>query len=92
MVSLLADEGGYLDQLPPDVPTMLALCGMNEVQDSIGLFDFVDRAMQHPRLPITVFCETTGEQPSFRTGCRQETQDDAQEGTDPEPGPESGNE
>lgn len=71
-LELLLGPGGYLAQVPEGVPAMLALTGMAEVTDSIGLFDFVGRAMENPRLPITVFCEASGEEPSFRTGCRQE--------------------
>ena len=71
-LALLKEPGGYMAQVPDDVPALLGLAGMGEVDDSIGLFGFVDRAMTDPRLPITVFCETSGEQPSFRTGCRLE--------------------
>lgn len=77
LLDLLVQPGGYLDQVPASVPAVLAVAGMGEVADSIGLFDFVDRAMQHPRLPITVFCETEGERPGIRAGCRLE---------EPEPG------
>lgn len=72
ITELLRAPGGYLDQLPPDVPAILALSGMAEVVDSIGLFEFVGKAMEDSRLPITLFFETSGDEPSFRTGCRQE--------------------
>jgi probable selenium-dependent hydroxylase accessory protein YqeC len=74
-LEMLLGPGGYLAQVPPGVPALLALTGMAEVADSIGLFDFVGKAMENPRLPITLFCETTGDEPSFRTGCRQEPQE-----------------
>ncbi len=73
ILELLRGDGGYLDQVPEDVPTILALGGMAEVVDSIGLFDFVGKAMEDPRLPISLFFETSGDEPSFRTGCRQES-------------------
>lgn len=72
LLALLLGDHGYLAQVPPEVPTVLAVAGMAGVDDGIGLFDFVGRAMQEPRLPLVLFCETGGENPSFRTGCRQE--------------------
>ena len=75
LLAVLLEPGGYLGQVPPHVPAMLAVAGMSQVDDSIGLFDFVGRAMAHPRLPLTLFCETSGEEPSFRTGCRREDQE-----------------
>ncbi|MFT5232937.1 MAG: putative selenium-dependent hydroxylase accessory protein YqeC [Candidatus Krumholzibacteriia bacterium] len=53
---ILNGSGGYLDQLPANVPTVLALAGVNDQPDSIGLFEFVGAAMEHPRLPLVVFC------------------------------------
>ena len=72
LLALLQEPGGYLEQVPEGVPALLAMAGMGQVEDSIGLFDFVGRAMAHPRLPLTLFCETGGEQPSFRAGFRVE--------------------
>lgn len=74
LLALLLGEGGYLDQVPRGVPVLLALAGMGEVDDGIGLFDFVGRAMGEARLPLVLFCETGPESPSYRTGCRQELQ------------------
>ncbi len=74
-LGLLLESQGYLAQVPEGVPAMLALAGMGEVEDSIGLFEFVGKAMQDPRLPLTLFAETEGDEPSFRTGCRVESQD-----------------
>jgi probable selenium-dependent hydroxylase accessory protein YqeC len=84
-LGLLTGPGGYLDQVPPEVPVLLVLANMAEVADSVGLFDFVGRAMGHPRLPLTLLCETEGEQPSFRTGCRHE---EGAGSVNPEPGDE----
>jgi probable selenium-dependent hydroxylase accessory protein YqeC len=70
LLALLLEPGGYLAQVPGRVPVVLALAGMAEVADSIGLFDFVGRAMEHPRLPLALFGETGGEEPSFRAGYR----------------------
>jgi probable selenium-dependent hydroxylase accessory protein YqeC len=69
---LLTAEGGYLDQVPAEVPVVLALAGMGELVDSIGLFEFMSRAMAHPRIPLAMFCETSGETPSLRAVCRRE--------------------
>jgi hypothetical protein len=79
LLGMLVEKGGYLEQVPEQVPVILALMGMAEVDDSIGLFDFVGKAMMHPRLPITLFCETGGESPSFRAGCRVDSGDQAEE-------------
>jgi len=68
--SLLADEGGYLDHVPPEVPVVLVLAGMGDLADSIGLFEFMGRAMAHPRIPLALFCETSGQEPSMRAVCR----------------------
>ncbi len=72
---LLTAVGGYLDQVPPDVPRVLALTCMGDQEDSIGLFEFVAEAMKEERLPLVVFCETTGETPCFRTACRLENEE-----------------
>lgn len=72
LLALLTGPSGYLAQLPADVPALLVLAGLGEVEDSIGLFDFVGKAMEEPQLPLTVLCETSGDEPSFRTGCRLE--------------------
>ena len=72
-LALLKGTGGYLDQVPADVPIVLALTSMADQDDSIGLFDFVGKAMEEERVPLVVFCETTGETPYFRTSCRLET-------------------
>lgn len=69
-VELLAGPGGYLDQVPAGVPLVLVLAGMNDLADSIGLFDFMGKVMADPRVPLVLFCETSGEKPSFRTVCR----------------------
>ncbi len=70
-LELLIGPGGYLSQVPDDVPLVLVLAGMDDLSDSIGLFDFMGKAMAHPRIPLALFCETSGENPSFRAVCRQ---------------------
>jgi hypothetical protein len=71
-LELLAGDGGYLEQVPPDVPVVLALTGLDLQPDSVGLFDFVGRAMAHPRLPIVLFGSLTGEDAALRAVFRTE--------------------
>jgi len=78
---LLTGPGGYLARIPEDIPVVLVLAGLGEVQDSIGLFGFVGRAMTHPRVRLVTFCETGPEDISFRTACRQD--EDAAHDPDP---------
>ncbi len=73
--ALLTGEGGYLDQVPENIPCVLALTSMAAQDDSIGLFEFVSDAMKNDRLPLVLFCETTGEDPYFRTTCRLNVDD-----------------
>lgn len=70
VAGLLLGEGGYLDRVPTGVPAVLALAGLGGQPDSIGLFEFVARAMSDPRLPLVMFCETGADPPSLRTACR----------------------
>ena len=49
--------------------------GLGQQADSIGLFDFVGRAMSQVRFPLALFCDLTGDPKVIRTVCR------------PEPGP-----
>lgn len=69
---LVLGEDGYLARVPEDVPAVLALAGLGEQADSIGLFSFADRAMADPRLPLVLFCETSADPPSVRTACRDD--------------------
>lgn len=73
--TLLLEPGGYLSHLPEGVPAVLALTGMDEQQDSIGLFEFVGRAMDDPRLPVVMFCDLQADPPVLRTAFNEE--DDA---------------
>ena len=66
---LLFAEGGYLDQVPTGVPAALALTGLQDQDDSIGLFEFVGRAMDHPALPLVVFCNRVDDALVLRTAC-----------------------
>lgn len=72
---LLQEEGGYVSQVPESVPCVLALTGMDQQQDSIGLFDFVGRAMGHERLPLAMFCDLAAAPTIIRTVCRPESED-----------------
>lgn len=74
-LELLAGPGGYLDQVPPDVPTVLALTGLDLQPDSVGLFDFVGRAMAHPRLPIVLFGSLAGDDPGLKAVCREDVEE-----------------
>jgi len=71
-LALLLEPGGYLSRVPAGVPCVLALTGMGEQPDSIGLFDFVGRAMGHERLPLAMFCDLESDRPVIRTACLQE--------------------
>jgi len=71
-LDLLLEPGGYLDRVPGEVPCVLALTGMDEQPDSVGLFDFVGRAMAHERLPLTLFCDLAAAPPVIRTACNQD--------------------
>ena len=70
-LTLLQKGGGYLDRVPAGVPCVLALTGMEAQPDSIGLFDFVGRAMEDGRLPLTLFCDLSAEPPGIRTACNE---------------------
>ncbi len=69
---VITGPGGYVDQVPDDVPVLLALIGLDEQPDTIGLFDFVGRAMADPRLPIVLFGDLRSDPVSMRAVYRQE--------------------
>lgn len=68
--TLLLEPGGYLDRVPAAVPAVLALTGMDEQEDNIGLFAFCGEVMEHPRLPLVMLCAFAGETTSIRTAWR----------------------
>lgn len=72
---LLLAEGGYLDQVPAGVPSVLALAGMAEQDDSIGLFEFVGKAMVNPAFPLTMFCSLGPDGWNVRTACVEPGED-----------------
>ena len=72
-LTLLVEPGGYVSQVPEGIPCVLALTGMGEQADSIGLFAFVGRAMENPRLSLTMFCDLEGDQPVIRTAYNEES-------------------
>lgn len=67
LARLLDCEGGYLDQVPPQVPAALVMAGLADQDDSIGLFEFVGRAMENPQLPLALFCTLGPEGLAVRT-------------------------
>lgn len=79
LLTLLTGESGYLDQIPCGLPTVLVLAGMGQAQDSIGLFDFMGRAMADERIPLAVLCELAGPEVSVRTVCRRDRVGDGDE-------------
>ncbi|MFN2371480.1 MAG: hypothetical protein ABR506_10075 [Candidatus Krumholzibacteriia bacterium] len=56
--------------LPPDVPVVLALTGLQEQPDSIGLFAFTGRMMARPELAVVLFCSEGAEGLAVRACCR----------------------
>ncbi len=72
LLTLLAGPGGYLDQVPAHVPAVLALAGMSQVVDTIGMFEFMGKIMSDERVPLASLCELAGPEPSLRTVCRRE--------------------
>ncbi|MBK8165994.1 MAG: putative selenium-dependent hydroxylase accessory protein YqeC [bacterium] len=74
--ALLTAPGGYLAQVPADVPVVLVLAGLEQQPDSVGLFEFTGRAMDHPRVPLVVFCSRGEEGLVLRAACREESGDD----------------
>ncbi len=72
LAKILLDQGGYLDSVPAGVPAALVLTGLAEQPDSVGLFDFVGRAMADLRLPIVLFGDPTAAPPALRAVCRAE--------------------
>lgn len=74
--TLLTAPGGYLDHVPASVPVALVLAGLEQQPDSVGLFEFCGRAMEHPRVPLVVFCSRMGPELHLRAACREEPADD----------------
>ncbi len=66
---LLLAPAGYLAQVPEGVPAVLALGGLTEQDDSIGLFEFVGQAMAVPALPLVMFCALDGDELRIRMAC-----------------------
>ncbi len=75
LVKLLLDDGGYLAQVPAGVPAVLALTGLEEQDDSIGLFEFVGKAMDNSALPLAMFCTQGPEGLSLRTAFAERAED-----------------
>lgn len=77
LLVLLTGDGGYLDRVPRGLPTVLALGGLDQLHDSIGLFEFMGRAMADERLPLALFYQPGDGEPSLRTVCRREDREPA---------------
>jgi probable selenium-dependent hydroxylase accessory protein YqeC len=82
LLSLLTGPGGYLDHVPEGVPVVLALAGLEQQPDSVGLFDFTGRAMADPRLPLVMFCSRGEAGLAIRTACREDLCEDIGFGDD----------
>jgi probable selenium-dependent hydroxylase accessory protein YqeC len=72
-LKLLMEPGGYLSRVPEGIPCVLALTGMGEQPDSIGLFEFVGKAMDNPRLPLVMFCDLGADPSVIRTAFNEES-------------------
>jgi len=70
--------------LPPAAPIVLALTGLREQPDSIGLFGFAGRVMADPRLPVVLFCGGEDHAPAIRACCRAAAGDAPGTRSDPE--------
>jgi len=64
--SLLLADQGYLAQVPNGVPAALALTGLAEQDDAIGLFEFVGQAMAGKAVPLVMFCSREDGQTSWQ--------------------------
>jgi hypothetical protein len=51
---------------------VLALAGLEQQPDSVGLFEFTGRAMAHPRVPLVLFCSRLEDGLSLRAAWRDE--------------------
>lgn len=56
--------------LPPEVPAVLALTGLEAQPDSIGLFACTGRLMAAPPLAVVLFCSAAADGLSIRACCR----------------------
>jgi len=70
LFQLLTGESGYLARIPADVPPVLVLTQLKELEDSLGLFEFLHRVISETDVPIVVLCELGTDQPRFRTAYR----------------------
>lgn len=67
---LLTGTGGYLERIPDGVPTLLALTQLAGLQDSLGLFGFLNRIMEEAGLPLVLLGELTARPIRIRTAYR----------------------
>ncbi len=61
--------------VPTEVPVLLALVGLEDQPDSIGLFEFTGRLMARPRLPLVLFVALGEDGPAIRACCRRASDD-----------------
>jgi len=67
---LLTGSGGYLERIPEGVPTLLALTQLAGLQDSLGLFGFLNRIMEEAGLPLVLLGELADRPVRIRTAYR----------------------
>ncbi len=79
---LVFGPGGYLDRVPADVPTVVALLQMEQCVDSVGLFGFLARLMGPLGVPIVTMGDLGGGS-GLRTAYREDEEDDEDDGDDP---------
>lgn len=65
--TLLFATGGYLDQVPPAVPAVLALTHLDAQEDAVGLFEFLGQVVLNPALPLVMLCSMSSGERSIRT-------------------------
>jgi probable selenium-dependent hydroxylase accessory protein YqeC len=61
---LLTREDGYISKVPADVPMMLAFCQMDDCDDTIGLFQFLDRMME--KVPLILMGDLADLEPRMK--------------------------
>ena len=69
MLQLLCGPRGYVARIPDGVPQVLGLLQLDECDDSIGLFGFLDRLMTDSGIPLVLAGDTSGPEPRLRTAC-----------------------
>jgi len=68
---LLAGSGGYLSRQPEGLPTVLALCQLESLEDGLGLLEFTGQILQQTRIPLVLLCELAEESPQIQAVCQE---------------------